>query len=610
MIQFSVKEISKRLAERAETVCSRLLPGGKREKSEWKVGDLSGNPGKSLSVHLEGPHAGKWRDWASDADKGDLVDLWRSVRGLSASEAIREAKEFLGIAEPVRRHEEKTWTFPEKNGCGPLDPNGKAMHFLIQKRKLNAEIVNRFRVEGDRAKNAIVFPSFSPQGILINRSFRTLPADGEKKKVWQESGCAPCLFGWQALDDGAFLDRTILLCEGQIDAMTWTQWGVAALSIPNGSGQTWIEYEWDNLAPFDTIYIAFDMDGPGAENARKAVQRLGKHRCLMVKLPEKDANDCLMAGFTAKDAGKWIGQAAAPEVKGLVIGVDMERRVIADLAPKPEAFTLPFFRIKWPWDGLYFRPYEVTVWTGVNGNGKSTFLRYLALSLIGARSTCFFCSLEAKVEREIIKMVTFISGADATPEAARAFLQKCGPFLIFADVTGTIGQEMLFEMMWFSFQRYGASTFFIDSMMRIESLEEDNIAQGAFLGRLQGFAKQTGAHVHLVCHPRKTEAGGKPTKMDVKGSSLIQNNADNIVLISRNHEKDRLRHLKQLTLAMDESMHDAEIRVEKQRDSGWEGSYFLRFDRKTGSYGEMPETYVPAEPKPTKKTKARKDIDA
>jgi twinkle protein len=146
------------------------------------------------------------------------------------------------------------------------------------------------------------------------------------------------------LSNDAFQNRSILLCEGQIDAMTWTQWGIPALSIPNGSGQTWIDYEWENLAVFDKIYMSFDMDDAGRANLDKVISRLGRHRCLLVTLPRKDANDCLLAGYTSDEAQSWIADAKAPGVKGLVSAMELKANYSGVSLVKTPVYTLPFLR--------------------------------------------------------------------------------------------------------------------------------------------------------------------------------------------------------------------------------------------------------------------------
>lgn len=595
-MEITVREISERLALDSERICQMLLPGGRLEKGQWLCGDLAGGPGDSLKVNLSGPHAGHWRDWASDDDKGDLIDLWRAVKGSSAADTIKMVKEWLGIAPTIFSPSEKSYKdAPDRPEIQDLNPNGRAMQFLTQHRGLRADIVNRFRIQG--VDRAIVFPCYDPRGRLVNRSYRTL---GAEKKVWQDTGCAPCLFGWHALSEDAYKTRTVLLCEGQIDAATWTQWGIPALSIPNGSGQTWITSEWDNLAAFDQIYVSFDMDSAGISIAEKAIQRLGKHRCLIVRLPHKDANDCLLKGYGPEHAQEWIAEAKTPEMKGLVTANELERRLISAMQPQKPSFTLPFLKKGSNGDGLFFRPGEVTVWTGVTSNGKSTFLNYLFLSLLCVGTPVFIASMEAKAETILRKMMAAFCGHDPSENDVKEFLERVGHLLLFADVVGYISQKELLEMMQFAQRRYGVAHCLIDSLMRVDGLEEDYVQQGKFLNELQAIAKPSGVHMHLVAHPRKMSEDGKPGKMDVKGSSLIPNNADNLVTVCRNAEKDKLQKEDSLTPMQNEAMYDAEIRVEKQRETGWVGRFLLKFDPITFSYSSLP---VPSEKPSRERTK-------
>lgn len=598
-----VSEISRRLAERAEAVCKNLVAGGEIVKNEYVCAGIRGGEGKSLKVHLSGSYAGHWKDWATD-DHGDLLDLWMASRSLSPGEAVKQAKEWLGIHDPAATAaSRKSYALPPPKPDAPPHPGGQAFKFLTDTRKLSPETLTAFKVATQSGDNpAIVFPCYSPTGQLLNRSYRTIPKVG-KKRVWQDTDCAPCMFGWHALPQSAIQSRTVLLAEGQIDAMTWHQWGIPALSIPAGSGQTWIDHEWDNLALFDKILVAFDMDGPGREMAQRAIKRLGAHRCFVVTIPHKDANDALQAGCTAADAAKWIAEARVPAVPGLVIALDLVKRLLSELAPKPQAFTLKFFALSWPATGLYFRPAEVTLWTGVSHHGKSAFLNFLALSALVAEAPVFVASMEVKVETTLRKMASaaLAAGGHAlTNESAVSFISEYGHHLVFADVVGFITQDRLFEMMRFSFQCFGVEHFIIDSLMRVQGLEEDYPAQGEFMNRLQEFTKDTGAHVHLVAHPRKLAPGGKPAAMDVKGSSLIPNNADNIVAVVRNMEKAEIMRERALT-PLEAAEYDTEIRVEKQRETGWLGSYLLRFNSRDYTFSLCPRRITDKPEKATKK---------
>lgn len=206
-------------------------------------------------------------------------------------------------------------------------------------------------------------------------------------------------------------------------------------------------------------------------------------------------------------------------------------------------------------------------------------LNFMVAQLLARRNPVFIGSFEIRVETQLRKLLSIFHGRKCmTSDTAREFARNVGESIVYADVVGSIGREDLMEMMWFSFRRYGTTHFVIDSLMRIQGLEEDYPAQGEFCNRLQDFAKETGAHVHLVAHLSKPGNGpDRPSMYAVKGSSLMVNNADNVLLILRNPEKEKKRKAGRLS-AEDELLHDSEIIIEKQRETGWIGLCKLDFD--------------------------------
>ena len=86
------------LGTRAEEVCRRYLPNGRRSGRYWTAGDIRGARGRSLFVRLAPPGTpGKWTD-ASSGEHGDLLDLIRIASGAgSLRAALAEARAFLSL---------------------------------------------------------------------------------------------------------------------------------------------------------------------------------------------------------------------------------------------------------------------------------------------------------------------------------------------------------------------------------------------------------------------------------------------------------------------------------------------------------------------------------
>lgn len=267
---------------------------------------------------------------------------------------------------------------------------------------------------------------------------------------------------------------------------------------------------------------------------------------------------------------------AAPE---LIRADALVHRFREHMKPKRRAFTLDFLRGIDDDHGFYFRQGEVTIWSGMSGHGKSTMLSTVMLRLMAENIPFFVCSLEYKPEKLVEMMARIMYRRPITADEGADFLTCMGHLFSFSDVVGEIPPAKLVQLMRSANARYGASHFFIDSLMRVGGLEEDYPAQGQFLNTLQAVAKETDGHIHLVAHPRKIDEASRARKMDVKGSSGILNNADNMVTMRRNTAKRDLMEKGPLTDEQDAGMHDAEFAIEKQRATGWEHVIKLKFNR-------------------------------
>lgn len=572
----TAKDIAEKLARQAEQVAKYLLPNGKRMGQEWLVGSLEGEGGGSLKIHLCGAKAGVWCDFASGTDRGDILDLWAKTRGVGLREAIQEASAWLGIREPeFHAHKKREYQRPAKPKCNSLKVQSPVMAYLTQERKLSPEALGAYKIA--EAGSEIVFPSLRG-GELIAIKYLSLTRENGKKKIRVEAQCEPCLFGWQAIPEDA---REVTICEGEIDAMTLWHYGYPSLSVPFGGGkgakQQWIEYEYDNLVRFDSINLCFDQDKEGQIAAAEIAERLGRHRCKVVQLPCKDANECLQHGFEAKDIQLCFSKARTLDPEALKNASEYLDEVIQQFYP-PEGLKLGF---KPPWaksEGkLIFRPSELSIWTGINGHGKSMFLSQLMLHAMEQGEKVCIASMELKPRVLLARMAKQVS-ANAQPsreylEAIHAWYQD--KLWIF-DVTGTAKGEWILDVFRYARQRYGITQYVVDSLMKCGIGEDDYNSQKLFVEKLADFKNEFDVHVHLVAHARKSEnEAHMPGKLDVKGTGTITDLTDNAFCVWRNKAKEEENRK-----AIEEhreppmeyrSMPDALLICDKSRNGEWEG---------------------------------------
>src|SRR6185312_11504977 len=277
-------------------------------------------------------------------ESGDLLSLWCAVKRITLSEAIAEAREWLGITRqrPVRE-EKKTYKRPPKPRCVP--PQAAVLDYLRHVREIPTEIIAKYKIGEDG--NRIIFPFLLPDGTLALAKARE--AKDGADPIPMNKDCEPVLFGWQAMPADA---REVVLTEGEIDALSWAAYGYPAMSVPFGGGkggkQQWIENEYDRLDRFEKIYISTDMDKPGDEAAEEIASRLGRHRCYRVKLKEKDANECLVAGIGKFAMSEAISNAESLDPEGLKRPQDYADKVINLFWPAPgerQGYSIPYGRL-------------------------------------------------------------------------------------------------------------------------------------------------------------------------------------------------------------------------------------------------------------------------
>ena len=578
-----ILEVKRLLASRAQAVAEYLLPNGVKQGNEWRVGSVAGEKGQSLGVHLAGSKAGVWSDFAT-GEGGDLLDLWMAVRRVSLVQALDEARAWLGIEAPtLHRPARPNYTRPDKPQCRA--PAEAVKDYLVEVRNIPGEVLTAYKI-GEQG-NRIVFPFLTPEGELALVKVREA-VDGAKPKP-TAANCEAILFGWQAVPPDA---RSIVITEGEIDALSMAAYGYPALSVPFGGGggekQKWIENEFERMDRFERIYIATDMDEQGEAAADEIANRLGRHRCLRVILPKKDANECLVSGIPQEAIAEAIRTAEHLDPDGLRWASHFADGVVALFWPQPGAhlgYTTPYKKLG---DKLMFRPAEITIWTGASGAGKSQILNDCIPHWVQEGSRICLSSLEMKPVQTLKRLCKQVIGTDRPSESAiRYALNWLDQGLLLYELTGKQKLEALLEVFDYARAKYGCDQFVIDSLMRLGIASDDYNAQEAVVFQLVDWTIANNVHVHLVAHSRKGEKGGGPQETeDIKGAMEIGANAFNILSVWRNRKHEE---------ALQKAESDEEraalmekpgviLNVAKQRNGDFEGKVGLWFDQETYRY--------------------------
>lgn len=582
-----IKDIIVKLNASAEKVASHLLPNGQLQRNEWVVGSANGESGKSCKVCVSGKKVGVWSDFAT-GESGDLLDLWCRVKSISLIEALNQARDFLGIQE--HKKQQQHFTRPQKppNIARPRD---RVLEYLMA-RNLTIETINAYKV--CQHDGCILFPYLRNDELIMHKHLKIERENG-KKVTWVSKDSEPCLFGWQVISKHS---RQLVITEGELDAMSMYQYGWPAVSVPLGAGtgakHSWIEYEWDNLDRFDRIYLVFDMDREGDIAKQDVAKRLGIHRCHIVDLPHKDANECLENGITPLQISTCMLNARTIDPDELKRPTHFRQQIIDRFFPvngQKAGFDLP-------WEKTVGRirvyPGEVSVWAGYNGSGKSLMLGQVIRTAVANGERSCIASFEMSGAKTLSRMITQVYGRSPTELQVNLEIDYLNENVWIFDLVGTAKSEKMLEVFQYAARRYGIKQFVVDSLAKLGMAEDDYAGQKKTVEALTEFAAKHEVHVHLVAHARKgADEFSPPRKMDIKGTGAITDMVDNVYLVYRNKVKERDMErlangetIKGRTQEDIEAQHDTMLICDKNREDGCdaEGTYGLYFDKRRQLY--------------------------
>ena len=191
-----IRDLSKKLGDHASGICQELYPEGKIESGCYKVGSISGEKGRSMSVYLHGDQAGKYMDFAT-GEGGDMLDLIQYALVLSLPDAMEWAKKRFNIrdgapAKKISAIKNKTFNTPKL----PEQKNSEVLHGYMVGRGFKdvGEVCFRHKIyetDGKGGKD-VVFPFYDPDKELVFIKTKPMNYDGNPST---QRNLKPILFG-------------------------------------------------------------------------------------------------------------------------------------------------------------------------------------------------------------------------------------------------------------------------------------------------------------------------------------------------------------------------------------------------------------------------------
>lgn len=291
------------------------------------------------------------------------------------------------------------------------------------------------------------------------------------------------------------------------------------------------------------VLIPYDNDAAGQEGARKVAKRIGFDRSYLMRLPEgiKDVNDFLRKGGNRAAFQRLLSQAMQFDIP-TIYSLD---RALDRLAEQKASNNLDQVEDMTPWPSVNkiigtWGGGNLIIISGPQGTGKTTFCsninQYFASKGLPALLYCLEMNLH-----ELAQHILCAHYKKTEEEVDAALIDQARldladwPLLIGANpqVTGIKGVTDLLKQ---AAKRYDLQLIVFDNLhMLSRSLENHTQEIGIITKSFKALAMELEIPVILIAQPRKLKPGRIMTPWDLKDSVDIFSDADQIILLHREH---------------------------------------------------------------------------
>ncbi len=386
--------------------------------------------------------------------------------------------------------------------------------------------------------------TYRHQGRVTAIKWRSLST-----KEFTQDGSAQTLFLADKIEAG----QDIVITEGEIDALSFWDAGIPAVSIPSGAlaeGSAdesarlkWLSHHDELIQAAPNVFLAVDMDGPGETTAQELARRIGKLKCWRISFPSgcKDANETLMR-HGREVLAKCKADSARWPVEGLAAPVDyMDRVQKLYREGLPRGASSGWSNVD---DIFTLNPGSLVIVTGTPGSGKSQMIDNMLVNAMSQHNwRVAYASFENPPELHLAKLISLKTakpfGDGPTPRLSeQEMLETLGwvnerlTFLTNEGVMPTV--ESLIERFEAAVRRSGVKVCVVDPFNFIKLNQKkdggvDTESINEMLAQFKIFAMRAEVTFFLIAHPAKPMNAGQdwvPTGYSISGSAHFYNRAD------------------------------------------------------------------------------------
>jgi len=512
------------------------------------------------------------------------------------------------------------WSFKDKLGLNPImnggrrhynkpqpnsyikTPEDKFYDWYTANRGISRDVLQKYDVsvlhrEKDGKNEAyIVYKYMDNEKKEFNRKYRHWM---DKKVMWTEKGCEQGFYGQQFVkpETAPFL----VVVEGEDDVHAMSQMGINnVVSVPFGAG-TYSPSMHDYIQQFKVVYLCHDNDTAGENGARKFAEKAGFDKCLRVRLPHKDARECLLAGMGREEISVAIGSAKQFSHDRIgCVDADIDGFEMWDFVSgnsHNSGIHTPHKYLNRLFKGIRYG--EMTIITGGTGSGKTTFgdnlLHWIEEQGFPVMAfhfenkplsvKCKLIEIQSKkamyrYDEDAMKRVPLVSKEEYLDHVVT--LQNSNWFLYQPDPSnnGYCSLDNLVEAIEYAVKLHNVRHFFIDHLhyfLKTSTASNPTAVIDETVRAIRQLSVKHGIHIFLAVHPTKVGAdkNGSQNKIGIesaKGSSSIAQESDNYIVVEKSCDGV------------------SEVRFEKNREEGLSGNHSCYF-RLTANFNSFYECF-------------------
>ena len=427
--------------------------------------------------------------------------------------------------------------------------NKQALYDYFNKRGISKKSVDKLKVSIN-AKKEIIFPYYK-NDELVNVKYRTNLGNG-KKTFRQEADSEKTFFGMDLVTDFSQL----VICEGEIDVLSFAEVGIQAVSVPQGASENKLECIdncWSWLNKFDSYILAVDNDSAGDKLKQNLLNRLDKHKCKIGNLGQyKDANEILCN--CPEKVQKIVNEAEYIAPDGIVSFYDCVDEIIQF---KDHGYTKGY-STGWPSidEKFTIKTGYLMIITGYPSRGKSFFADNLLFNLSkkdGLKHlVASFENTNANHFSRIAQMYCEKKFSELSNDEFNEAYKFIGDHFYRFQVDRLWSIDQIIEACEQTVRKYGIKTLTIDPYNRLNNdyTEREDKYIGSMLAKLSMLAKKLDILIIFIAHPKKPDGEKEPNLYSISGSSDWYNMADYGLIIHRKRlESGELENKPKISIA-------------------------------------------------------------